>query len=66
MTPERRCELLGQAFEHLAMLYKPEGVRIWLTGRHRQLGGCSPLEVLLAGEVEAFLAVVPDPGMVAT
>jgi uncharacterized protein (DUF2384 family) len=50
----------------LATVYTPEGVGVWLFGRHRSLDGRRPIDVLRAGDVQAVRDTVPESGMIAT
>jgi hypothetical protein len=51
----------------LADVYKPEGVRIWLTTKHRQFGGLTVDEMIAAGRKEEVLAAAESlAGQIAT
>lgn len=41
----------------LATVYKPEGVKLWMEGRHKLLDNERPVDLLKAGEAERVLAV---------
>jgi hypothetical protein len=43
----RAAKALSRVKELLADVYTPEGVRIWLTSRNRNLGHATPLERIL-------------------
>jgi hypothetical protein len=61
-SPERTLAII----DALALSYHGCGVGIWLFGRHKQLDGERPIDLLRAGRFDEVEALVPDPGMVAT
>jgi hypothetical protein len=46
----RRCSRLA------SIVYKPQGVRIWLAAKNRNLGGNSPIDVILDGNGDLAIA----------
>lgn len=51
----------------LAGVYKPEGVHIWMTAKHKQFGGLTVDEMVAAGRKEEVLAAAEAlTGQVAT
>jgi len=65
MGQVQRDRIVG-ILDHLAEIYKPEGVGVWLFMPHRQLGGRAPIELLRERDVSAVEAVVPPTEQVAT
>ncbi len=53
-SAESRDRLLDVAYlmSHLADVYTPEGVEVWLHGRNRHLGGQRPIDLLEAGDFD--------------